>query len=152
MVMNRCSRRSTVLAVLVFGSWFAAPVVAEVVGSAWDGVYTKEQAEWGGQIYPSVCGRCHGYRLDGAPDDPDMFSTPPIAGPKFLRDWNGNSLAALFEYTRATMPENNPGFLSDQEFIAIITYMLAVSEMPPGPSALPVDIPALAGIAITLNP
>ena len=40
-----------------------------------------------------------------------MLSETPDAKPKFLRKWNGRSLAALFEYTRTTMPANNPGLL-----------------------------------------
>lgn len=138
------------IAVLGLASAFVAPAADPT--STWEGVYSSDQAVQGGSIYPSVCGRCHGYKLDGAPDDPDMFPTPPIAGAKFLRNWNGRSLAALFEYTRTTMPENNPGFLSDQEFIAIVAYMLAKSEMPSGPGALPAEPMVLAGIAIEPQP
>jgi mono/diheme cytochrome c family protein len=139
-------------AAAVFGSAIPVVVLASDPTSAWDGVYRADQAAFGGMIYPSVCGRCHGYRLDGAPDDPDMFPTPPIAGTKFLRNWNGRSLAALFEYTRTTMPENNPGFLSDQEFIAIVAYMLSMSELPSGSVALPVEVAVLSGIVIEPQP
>ena len=34
------------------------------------------------------------------PTIPDMLPAPPVAGAKFLRKWNGRSLAALFEYVR----------------------------------------------------
>lgn len=146
--MTALLRFTTVTVIAVLGSSNPVVVPAEGPTSAWSGVYSSEQAVLGGAIYPSVCGRCHGYKLDGAPDDPDMFPTPPIAGAKFLRNWNGRSLAALFEYTRTTMPENNPGFLSDREFIAVVAYMLAMSEMPPGPTALPAEATVLAGIAI----
>lgn len=118
----------------------------------WDGVYTQSQAARGEVVYPSMCGRCHGHRLDGAPDDPDFFSTPPIAGPKFLRDWNGVSLAALFEYTRTAMPELNPASLSDREFIDLIAYMLAVTGTPAGADELEPDAARLAGIDITRKP
>ena len=101
-----------------------------------DGVYRAEQAERGEFIYPSICGRCHGYRLDGAPDDPDMLPAPPIAGPKFLRKWNGASLAALYDYMRTSMPAINPGALSDSEYLDVLSYMLSVSRMPAGQDAL----------------
>jgi len=120
--------------------------------SVWSGVYSEAQAQRGAAIYPSICGRCHGYKLDGAPDDPDMFSTLPIAGPKFLRNWNGNSLGALFEYTRTTMPEINPGSLSDQEFVAVIAYMLSVTGMPAGAIELPPDVSTLAAIRLEPEP
>ena len=113
----------------------------------WDGVYTAAQARRGETIYPAICGRCHGRKLDGAPDDHDFFSTPPIAGPKFLRKWGETSLAALFEYTRTTMPEINPGSLSDQEFLDVLSFMLAVTGAPAGEIDLGVE--ALSTIQIT---
>lgn len=116
--------------------------------SVWDGVYTEAQAARGADIYPGPCGRCHGVKLDGAPDDPDMFSTQPIAGHKFLRNWNGASLAALFVYLRETMPENNPSYLSDQEYADLIAYMLAVSELPPGRDELAPSLAEMARIVI----
>lgn len=112
------------------------------------GVYTSDQAKRGERIYPSVCGRCHGQRLDGAPEDPDMLPAPPIAGPKFLRSWEGATLAALFELTRTTMPAINPGSLADQEFADIVGYMLAASGFPAGDRELPPDPVALSRITI----
>ena len=76
--------------------------------SIWDGVFTEDQASRGGFIYEGACGFCHGYRLDGAADDPDMRSSPPLARNKLLSDWEGRSLAVIFELTKTTMPEDNP--------------------------------------------
>ena len=92
-----------------FGSVTTEEVAAVLEGleeigqmaSVWDGVFTEAQAKRGQAVYPGPCGTCHGRRLNGAPDDPDMRSTPPLARAKFLRDWEGRSLATLFEYTRA---------------------------------------------------
>jgi len=120
--------------------------------SIWDGVYTAAQAERGEYLYPGPCGKCHGRRLDGAPDDPDMFPTKPIAGPKFLRAWDGRSLAVLFEYLRATMPENNPGFLSDGEYADLIAYMLQRSGAPAGSSELPADPNVLVPLQLRATP
>lgn len=120
--------------------------------SVWDGVYTGAQARRGEEVYPGPCGRCHGARLNGAPDDPDMFPTRPIAGAKFLRDWNGRSLAALFEYMRSTMPENNPSYLSDREYTDLLAYMLFVSGAPPGSEALRSEPKILSGIQIRKQP
>ena len=97
-----------------FGSVTTEEVAAVLEGleeigqmaSVWDGVFTEARAKRGQAVYPGPCGMCHGRRLNGAPDDPDMRSTPPLARAKFLRDWGGRSLATLFEYTRATMPES----------------------------------------------
>jgi len=116
--------------------------------SVWDGVYTAAQAKRGEAAYTGPCSRCHGYKLDGAPDDPDMLPAPPVAGPKFLRRWNGRSLAALLEYLRATMPENNPSYLSAQEYADIVAYMLSVSGTPPGGIELAADRPDLARLLV----
>jgi mono/diheme cytochrome c family protein len=112
------------------------------------GVYTEVQAGRGAFSYPVACGKCHGYLLDGAPDDPDMFSTPPIGGPKFLRNWNGRSLAALYEYSRTTMPANNPGFLPDQELADVLAYLLQRSGLPAGQIELRPDLERLGRIVI----
>jgi mono/diheme cytochrome c family protein len=109
-----------------------------------DGVFTAEQAVRGQVAYTGPCDRCHGYKLDGASDDPDMLPAPPVAGPKFLRKWNGRPLAALFEYVRVTMPTNNPGYLSDAE----VADMVSVSEVPTGAQPLPSEREALVSIVI----
>jgi mono/diheme cytochrome c family protein len=116
--------------------------------STLDGVFTAAQAKRGEAAYTGPCSRCHGYRLDGAPDDPDMLPAPPVAGVKFLRKWGCRSLAGLLEYTRATMPENNPGYLSDQEYADVIAYMLSISGMPAGRSELRADQAVLARLTI----
>ena len=113
-----------------------------------DGVFTSAQAQRGQTAYTGPCDRCHGYKLDGAPDDPDMLPAPPVAGPKFLRKWDGRTLAALFDYLRATMPSNNPGYLSDAEVADLVAYMLSVSGLPAGAEPLRSDREALARIVI----
>jgi quinoprotein glucose dehydrogenase len=118
------------MAVLLASHRAIAEDAADSTTSIWDGVFTEAQAKRGQAAYTGPCSRCHGYKLDGAPEDPDMLPAPPVAGAKFLRKWDGRSLAALLEYTRATMPANNPGFLTDQEFIDIVAYMLSASGAP----------------------
>ena len=70
-----------------FGAMTTADATAALEGfetagdraSVWDGVFTEAQAARGRALYPGACGLCHGRRLNGAPDDPDMPSTPPLA-------------------------------------------------------------------------
>ncbi len=114
--------------------------------SVWDGVFSEAQAMRGRGLYTGACSFCHGRRLNGAPDDPDMRSTPPLARARFLREWEGRSLATLFEYTRLTMPEDNPTSLTDAEYVDVIAYMLSVSGMPAGDGELPPDSRSLAQI------
>ncbi len=76
-----------------------------------------------------------------------MLPAPPVGGAKFLRVWDGRTLATLFELVRTTMPANNPGYLDDQELVDVIAWMLAVSDLPAGPDELE---PALAKLARTV--
>ncbi len=122
------------------------------VASIWDGIFNETQAKRGQAVYPGSCGFCHGRRLNGAPDDPDMMSTPPLARAKFVRNWEGRSLATLFEYTRATMPESNPGSLNDQEYIDVIAYMLSVGGVPAGEVELNPHPQSLARTIIRKRP
>jgi mono/diheme cytochrome c family protein len=120
--------------------------------SVWDGVFTEAQARRGQAVYPGACGVCHGRRLNGAPEDPDMRSTPPLARARFLRVWEGRSLATLFEYTRATMPEDNPSSLTEQEYVDVIAYMLTVGGMPAGEDELQPDPQSLARVVVRPQP
>jgi mono/diheme cytochrome c family protein len=135
-------------AALVVAALAALTARADTAATIRDGVYTLEQAARGRIAYTGPCDRCHGYKLDGASEDPDMLPAPPVAGPKLLRKWSGRPLAALFEYVRTTMPANNPGYLSDAEVAEILAYMLAASGMPAGANPLPADRTALAAILI----
>ena len=121
----------------------AGPVV-----SVWDGVFTEAQAGRGEAVYAGACGWCHGHRLNGAPDDPDMRSTPPLARARFLRVWEDRSLATLFAYTRATMPEDNPESMTEQEYVDVLAYMLAFGGIPAGEDELLPDLPSLARVII----
>ena len=126
----------------------AAPISAKDEVSIRDRVYTADQAERGKAVYSTPCGWCHGRRLNGAADDPDSLSTPPLAGEKFLRNWNGRTLATLYFYTRETMPSSNPGSLTDQEYIDVIAYMLSMSGMPAGEEELSTDPENLENVYI----
>lgn len=121
---------------------------ADRTTSVWDGVFTDAQAARGQSAYSGACSYCHGRRLNGAPDDPDMRSSPPLARARFLREWEGRSLATLYEYTRLTMPEDNPNSLAEEGYVDIIAYLLSASGMPAGDDELAPDSQSLARIVI----
>lgn len=130
----------------------ATVVVNEPSRSIWDGVYRASQARNARIIYLGTCAPCHGSRLNGAPDEADMSPGPPLAGTTFLRDWDGRTLAALFEYARTTMPIRNPGQLSDQQYIDVIAYMLSYDDIPAGSDKLEPDMDVLSDIVIEKEP
>ncbi len=121
--------------------------------SVWTGVYTEAQNERGERVHGLYCIRCHARGLTGE-DDPDFAQAPAIARGKFIRRWQGRSIASLYEYVRATMPQDLAlrNRMDDQQVVDAIAHMLAVSDMPAGEEELPVDAEALAGIVVEARP
>lgn len=103
-----------------------------------DGVYTRAQADQGREVFALACQSCH------APTQ--------HAGNTFRGNWFGKSLWALFDYLRWEMPQTDPGTLSDDEYVALVAYLMQINRMPTGPDALAADSSALAGIRIDSLP
>ena len=130
------SRRVTV----IIG--FAAVLLAQTVRSVWDGVYTAEQAKRGHELYAKECASCHGADLTGGE------SAPPLAGAGFLSNWTSLTVGDLFERTRLSMPENNPGKLSRAQNADIVAYLLSANRFPEGKAELDKQAEALKQIRI----
>jgi len=104
---------------------------AQAGHSVWDGVYTNEQAERGRAFYARQCASCHGEGLTG------QDQVPALVGPGFLSNWEGQTVAALFEQTRKSMPKNNPNGFSPQEYLDSVALMLKANGFPAGKTELP---------------
>jgi quinoprotein glucose dehydrogenase len=98
--------------------------------TVWDGVYTEEQAKRGADVYAEKCAMCHGDSLGG------VESAPALTGPAFYGNWEGETLNALFERIRLSMPQDNPGSLSRAQNADIIAHLLRVGGYPAGGTAL----------------
>lgn len=103
-----------------------------------DGVYTRAQAEQGREVFALACQSCH------APTQ--------HAGNTFRGNWFGRSLWALFDYLRWSMPQTDPGTLSNDEYIALVAYLMQINRMPTGTEALAADSTTLVGIRIDSLP
>lgn len=101
------------------------------------GVYTAQQAMRGEQTYSSTCISCH---------PPGWYSLPA-----FKDKWNGLPLSKLFELVTETMPKNEPGSLSDKEYIDAIAFILRVNKSPAGKTELTADAAALRRIKIDIK-
>jgi mono/diheme cytochrome c family protein len=119
--------------------------------SIWSGLSNQEQADRGRSVYSGVCAKCHGRTGNGA-GDPDQPESPSVARAAFLTKWEGQSLATLFEYVRTTMPIDNPGSRTDQEYIDAIVHMMVLSNVPLADTELPPDPEALAGYVLEPEP
>jgi mono/diheme cytochrome c family protein len=97
--------------------------------SVWDGVYNDAQAARGGAKYAQECAMCHGRDQEGNGE------APPLVG-HFIPDWNGTSLADLFEKVQTTMPLFAPGTLSANDTADILAFLLKANNFPSGATAL----------------
>jgi alcohol dehydrogenase (cytochrome c) len=98
--------------------------------AASNGPYSEEQAKRGKAVYTQSCSRCHADTLKGA----DQI--PPLIGETFISHWQGRSVKNLFDRIRTTMPQNNPGSLSQQDYLDLIAFMLQANNFPPGKDEL----------------
>jgi mono/diheme cytochrome c family protein len=110
----------------LFAAGFAAVLLAQTTRSVWDGVYTADQAKRGRESYSKECASCHGAELTGGE------SAPELAGPGFLSNWTTHTVGELFERTRVSMPENDPGKLSRAQIADLIAYLLSANGFPAG--------------------
>jgi mono/diheme cytochrome c family protein len=94
--------------------------------SAWEGVYTKDQAKRGEALYAEHCSSCHNADLTGNDE------AAPLAGAAFMSNWDGLSIGDLSERVRISMPPNRLGKLTRQQIVDILSYVLSVNGFPPG--------------------
>lgn len=99
-----------------------------------EGVYNREQWMRGRDIYAGLCASCH----------PASTHT----GPAFTKSWANKKLSELFGFLRERMPKSDPGSLSEQEYVDVISYMLRVNGFPAGDEEMPADSLALTKIRI----
>lgn len=97
-----------------------------------DGVYTEAQAEVGEVLYAQHCLLCH---------DKKYFR--PV-----LQRWDGQPLGIIFTVMSTSMPENNPGFLTQKEYVDMLAYILSLSRYTPGDTELTYENDALNDILI----
>lgn len=106
--------------------------------SVWKGVYTEEQATRGDTEHQNNCSTCHG--------------TEKYAGDAFQRNWVGRTVFDLFDQIKTTMPDDNPGGLSAQQYKDIVAYILKTNGIPAGTDSLPGDPEAMRLIKIDAKP
>ena len=109
-----------------------------------DGVYTAGQAGRGRREYIQHCATCHSTNLRGG----EM--APGLVGDTFLGGWSGQTLWSLFDFSIATMPQDNPGSTSPEAMNAILAYVLRENDFAAGSEELALD-PAAEGDPITID-
>ena len=106
--------------------------------SVWKGVFTESQATRGDTEHQTNCTSCHG--------------TEKYAGEAFTKNWIGRTAFDLFDQLKTTMPDDNPGSLSAQQYVDIIAFIFKVNGLPAGADSLTTDTEALRQIKIDPKP
>ena len=106
--------------------------------SVWQGVYNDAQAARGDTEHQNNCTTCHG--------------TEKYSGDAFVKAWVGRTAFDLFDQIKTTMPDDNPGALSVQQYTDIVAYIFKVNGMPAGPDSLPADPEVMRHIRIDAKP
>lgn len=108
-----------------------------------DHSYSAVQAERGKALYLKSCAAgCHNENLAGG------GPTPSLAGADFRGRWGGVSLGELLKKIRTTMPKTNPSSLGDDEYLAIVAYLLSANDVSAGKDELRSDPATLERISI----
>lgn len=94
-----------------------------------DGLYTAAQATRGQAAYERSCVECH------MPDLAGHEYAGALAGFAFQLKWQDASLAELFGRMRS-MPLGRPGWLTNQEYLDILAYVLQKNTYPEGSEEL----------------
>ena len=102
------------------------------------GVYTEAQATRGEATYRANCTSCH--------------ATSAHTGKAFMSAWESRTAFDLFELIRTTMPIDNPGRLSREQYADIVAYLFKLNRLPAGDRPLPVDDEGLKQIRIEATP
>jgi len=106
--------------------------------SVWQGVYTEAQAPRGDTEHQNNCSSCHG--------------TEKYSGDNFTKNWVGRTVFDLFDQIRNTMPDDNPGGLSAQQYKDVVAYILKTNGIPAGTDSLPSDPEAMRLLKIDAKP
>ena len=86
------------------------------------GFYSVAQAERGLGVFRDVCSECH--------------FTSEFRGDDFEWQWRRQTVWDLYRSMTRTMPENDPGGLSDQTYADVIAYILRINEYASGNTEL----------------
>jgi PQQ-dependent dehydrogenase (methanol/ethanol family) len=91
-------------------------------GTGW---YNPTQITKGRFEYSQKCAVCHGAQLEGG-------GAPALKGKQFEAQWNGKTLANLYNYVHNNMPLGMGASLPSQEYADIVAFLLAQSGLPAG--------------------
>lgn len=136
-LVRRCSGVTLGLLVAVCTAVRAQSDQSDTAKSRAIGYYTVEQLNRGTEVFRSQCAKCH--------------SVADHTGPDFRLAWQGQTVRSLFDYLRGTMPDDDPGALSERQYLDVTAYLLKLNGMPAGDAPLVADTIALKKLVIDIK-
>jgi hypothetical protein len=112
----------------------AAPAVTEVFV---DPQFTAAQAAAGAEVYKTVCARCH--------------ASTQWTGGTFAASWQDRRLSDLFDLVSVTMPQDNPGSLTTEQYVNATAHVLELAGFTSGSVALRDDSSMLRHARLTMK-
>ena len=111
--------------VLVAASGASGAQTPSDMRPASSGVYKEAQAMSGDSLFQRNCISCH---------------TPQShADEQFRMNWLGRTVYDLFKLLKTTMPEDNIGGMSDEDYTRVIAYILKLNGFAAGADSLSAD-------------
>ena len=112
-------------------AFIAAGLALRPAAAVAHGDYTKAQAQAGRQLFARHCSQCHGAQLQGQ-------AGPPLKGPAFAANLRFSKMSAqqLYDFMKSQMPANNPGSLSERQYLEALAFILSQNGYPSGPHPL----------------
>jgi mono/diheme cytochrome c family protein len=95
--------------------------------TVWDGAYTDAQATRGATAFGQSCAGCHALAAEGR---------SPLVGDSFWKSFAQETVADLFKYVRANMPNGAPGSLTESTYRDIVALLLKSNGLPAGTTEL----------------
>jgi cytochrome c5 len=122
---------------LRFDSSSGARMIRSTAANLPAATYFPAQAERGEAVFRRTCAMCH--------------PTEEFVGQRFVESWNDRRLFDFFALVRSTMPLNDPGSLKDDEYLAILAYLLKANHARAGLDSLRPDTTALRSHKIAVR-
>ena len=97
--------------------------LSSVVTTTQDGVFSPDQAERGRVVYESHCIACH---------ETDFYQEK-------LAVWQSELVVDFFDALSATMPAENPGGLTNAQYLDVLAYVFSITGSPAGDAELTLD-------------
>jgi len=100
------------------------------------GMYSEAQALRGLEVFTKVCSECH--------------EVEDLTNADFRANWDGTTLYELFDNIRTTMPDENPGTLTPEQYVDVTAYVLQLNKLPAGPVDFTGDSASASAVRLPL--